>query len=97
MFTITTYTVEIIKDQFGILTGKRYEFILELDVPEEDELYSENGISLRVIYKEEEGQTGIVKYEFIESSTGKYLDFELESEEEAQVEAFCKEHYMEAE
>ncbi len=97
MFAITAYTVELIKDQFGILTGRRYEFMLELEVPEEDELYSENGISLRVIYKEDDGQTAIVKYEFIESSSNKYLDFELEDEEALLIDAFCKEHYTEAE
>ncbi len=97
MFTITAYTVEYIKDPFGILPGKRFEFMLEIDVPEEDELYSENGLCLRVIYREQEGRTGIVKYEFIERNTNKYLDFELEAEEEAFVDAFCKDHYPEAE
>lgn len=93
MFTITAYTVELIKDPFGIITGKRYEFMLEIEVSEEDELYSENGLILRVIYNVEEARTNIVKYEFMEKSTNRYLDFELEEEEVALVEAFCKERY----
>lgn len=97
MIEIAAYTVESIPDKFGIISGKRYEFMLEIEVSEEDELYSEGGLYLRVIYKEEEGRTGIVKYEFIERSTNKYLDFELENEEEALVESFCKEHYLESE
>jgi hypothetical protein len=97
MFEITAYTVESVPDKFGIITGKRYEFMLEIEVSEEDELYSEDGLFLRVIYKEDEGRTGIVKYEFIERSTSKYLDFELDDEETAFVESFCKERYMESE
>jgi hypothetical protein len=97
LFTITAYTVELVKDPFGILSGNRYEFILEIEVPEEDELFSEQGVLLRVIYTEGEERSGIVKYEFIERNTNKYLDFELESEEETFVEAFCKERLSEAE
>lgn len=96
MFAITTYTVEAIQDKFGILSGNRYEFMLEIEVEEEDELYSENGLDLRVIYKEEDGRTSIVKYEFIEKTTNKYVDFELEDDEADFVDAFCKEHYKEA-
>lgn len=92
MFSITTYTVEQIKDPFGILSGKRYEWMLEIEVEEEDELYSENGLQLRVIYQVEDEQSKIVNYEFLESGTNRYLDFELEDEEKAFVEAFCKEH-----
>ncbi len=54
MFDITEYSVELMKDPFGILTGKRYEFLLDLDVPEDDELHHEEGVSLRVIYVVEE-------------------------------------------
>jgi hypothetical protein len=96
LFTITAYTVELIKDPFGILSGTRYEFILEIEVPEEDELYSDQGVLLRVIYTEDEARSGITKYEFLERNTNKYLDFELESEEEKFVEAFCKVRLSEA-
>lgn len=96
MDNITAYSVELVKDPFGILTGKRYEFILDLDVDEEDELYSENGIYLRVIYGGEEGKMGIVKYHIHERVTDKYMDFDLEEDELAEIEAFCKDHLNEA-
>lgn len=97
MFEITGYTVEWIRDPFGIIPGKRYEFLLDIDVDDEDELHSDNGLSLRVIYRVEEDREGIVKYEFLERGTGKYLDFELEEDEAAEVAAFCKSHYAEGE
>jgi hypothetical protein len=96
MITITEYSVEMIKDPFGILTGQRYEFILDFAVPEDDELYSENELYIRVIYRVEEDKSGIVKYEIFEKTTQQYLDFDLEEDELAVVEAFCKEHASEA-
>lgn len=96
MLTINEYKVVLIRDPFGILAGERYEFLLDIEVPEEDELHSENGSYLRVIYSVEESRTAIVKYEIFEKSTDRYLDFDLDEEEEQQVEAFCKEHYLEA-
>ncbi|WP_127579133.1 DUF6509 family protein [Paenibacillus koleovorans] len=95
MFSITEYTVERVKDPFGILAGSRYEFILELEVDEEDELYSENGLNLRVVYRVEEARQGVAKYEFLDRSTNHYIDFELEEDEAALVESFCREHYIE--
>ncbi len=96
MFTITAYTVELIKDPFAILTGERYEFLLDIEVQEEDDLHTENGLYLRVIYLVEEGKTGIIKYEFLEKQTDQYYDFEMEDDEKAGVTAFCHEHYSEA-
>lgn len=93
MLTITEYSVELVKDPFGILTGKRYEFILDIDVPEDDELFSENGLYVRVIYGVDESRSRIVKYEIFEKSTDRYVDIELEDEEVAELEAFCKENY----
>lgn len=97
MFEITSYSVEWIKDPFGIIPGRRYEFLLDIEVDEEDEIYSAHGLTLRVIYRVEEEREGIVKYEFLDKGTGKYLDFDMEEEEEAMTAAFCKEHYAEAE
>jgi hypothetical protein len=96
MLTFTSYSVELIKDPFGILSGERYEFLLDIEVPEDDELYSENDLYIRVIYRVEEGNSGIVKYEIFEKKTQRYLDFDLEDDEIAVVEAFCKEHLSEA-
>ncbi|NOU96679.1 pullulanase [Paenibacillus sp. LMG 31456] len=93
--TITAFSVEQVKDPFKILTGERYEFILDIEVPEDDELYSESGLYIRVIYRVEESLTGILRYEIFERNTAKYLDFDLEEDEEALLSAFCKENLPE--
>ncbi|MCY9664207.1 DUF6509 family protein [Paenibacillus alginolyticus] len=95
MFTMTSYTVELVKDPFGILTGQRYEFLIDIEVEEDDELYSESGLYIRAIYSVEEEKSGIMKYELYEKTTQLYLDFDLEDDEVAAVEAFCKEHFHE--
>ncbi len=97
MFTITGYSVELVKDPFGILSGKRYEFILDIEVEEDDELYSEQGLYVRVIYGVDGGQASIVKHEIFERTTERLLDFELEDDELDVVKAFCEEHVGEAE
>lgn len=96
MFTITSYTVEIIKDPFGILSGQRYEFLIDIEVEEDDELFSESGLYIRAIYNVDEGKSGLLKYEIYEKTTQLYLDFDLEDDEVAVVEAFCKEHVLES-
>ncbi|MGO4269393.1 DUF6509 family protein [Paenibacillus sp. TAF58] len=95
MFTMTSYTVELVKDPFGILTGQRYEFLIDIEVEEDDELYSESGLYIRAIYSVEEEKSGIMKYELYEKTTQLYLDFDLEDDEVAAVEAFCKAHFQE--
>lgn len=95
MFTITTYTVELVRDPFGILTGQRYEFLIDIEVEEDDELYSESGLYIRAIYNVTEETSSLMKYELYEKTTELYLDFDLEEDEIAVVEAFCKEHYLE--
>jgi hypothetical protein len=96
MIKITSYTVELVKDPFGILTGQRYEFMLDIDVEEDDELYSESGLYIRAIYNVEESSARLMQYELYEKTTQLYLDFDLEDDEVAVVEAFCKEHFQEA-
>ncbi|HEY0828268.1 MAG TPA: DUF6509 family protein [Bacilli bacterium] len=95
MLTITDYSVELIKDPFGILTGERFEFLLDLEVPEDDELYSVNGIYLRAIYLVEESRDELMKYEIFEKNTDQYLELELEEDELQEVSIFCKAHWME--
>ncbi|MNO94919.1 hypothetical protein D3C76_865490 [compost metagenome] len=95
MLTITKHTVKLIKDPFNILTGTRYEFILEVDVEEDDELYLENGLNVRVIYSVDEGKSTIVKYELLERTSERYVDFELEEDEIEVLDTYCKEHVME--
>jgi len=96
MLTINGYSVEFVKDPFGILSGKRYEFLIDIELPEEDELHSEKGLYLRVVYSVEESGNRIIKHEIIEKETDRHLEFELEDEEEKFVLAFCEEHYNEA-
>ena len=95
MLTITNHTVKLIKDPFNILTGTRYEFILEIDVPEDDELYFEDGLNVRVIYAVDEIRTGIVKYEILERTSERYVEFDLEDDEIAVVDTYCREHLSE--
>lgn len=95
MLTFKGYNVENVKDPFGILTGKRYEFLIELDVPEDDELYVESGVTVRTIVKVVEEQISIVSYELQETTTGELLDFDLEEDEEEALLLFCKEHLPE--
>ncbi|MFC0212669.1 DUF6509 family protein [Paenibacillus chartarius] len=93
MFTITGHRAEYIRDPYGIVPGERYEFHLDLEVEEDDELFSEQGVYIRVIYGVQDGKGGIVKYELYEKGQpDKYLDFELEDEELAETAAYCESH-----
>ncbi|MCQ6561397.1 DUF6509 family protein [Paenibacillus mendelii] len=95
MLTIKEYTVESIRDPYGILSGQRYEFRFDLDVPEEDELYVENGVYVKTVFMVDGEQSRILSYHFYEASTDRYLDFDMEPEEEEALAAFCKEHLAE--
>lgn len=92
MFEIKSYTVEKMNDPFGILSGDRYEFFLEIEVPEDDELYTDKGIMLRVIFVVDNQEEQISKYEFIENGSEEILDFELEEDEVQMVKDFCSQH-----
>ncbi|MDU5145486.1 MAG: DUF6509 family protein [Paenibacillus dendritiformis] len=96
MLTITDYSVESVKDPFRILAGRRYEFRLDIEVPEDDELYSEHGVYVRVIYAVEAERSYIVKHEIYERTTDRYLELDLEDDEIAAVNLFCSDHYAEA-
>ena len=95
MIEITEYEAELINDQFGILPGNRYEFLLFIDVPEDDELFHENGVYVRVLFKVDGDQKEILSYTLHERSENKALDFELEEDELALLENFCMQHYEE--
>jgi hypothetical protein len=92
MLTITEYTVEKLEDPFNILTGDRYEFFLYLDVPEDDELHTDKGLALKVLYTVHEDKQSITNYHFLETETNEYLDFELEDDEKEMIEAFCRDN-----
>lgn len=92
MLTITEYTVEEIKDPFGIIEGDRYEFILYINVPEDDELYNEKGIYIKALFGVNGDESKLIKYDLYEAESNQYLDFDLEEDEEKEVFEFCKTH-----
>lgn len=94
---ITGYTVEKIEDPFGILSGERFELFLNIEVPEDDELYSEKGLKIKVLYIVDGDTSKMSHYHIVENTTERVLDFELEEDEETLIESFCKEHVGEAE
>jgi len=89
---IKEYTVEEIKDPFGIIEGDRYEFILFIDVPEDDELYNEKGIYIKALFGVKGEESKLIKYDLFEVESNEYLDFDLEEDEELEVLEFCKTH-----
>ncbi|MFT8323064.1 MAG: DUF6509 family protein [Bacillus sp. (in: firmicutes)] len=91
---INEFTVEKINDPTGILSGERYEFFLNLEMDEDDDLSTIQGLQLKVLFFVEGDNTKILNYDFYNSSENKYLDFALEEEEVAEVYAFCKENYI---
>ncbi|ANE47670.1 pullulanase [Paenibacillus swuensis] len=97
MLDITEYSVEVIKDPFSIIAGKRYEFLMDLDLDEEDELYTSNGIYIRAIYSVGDGDSRLIKYDLLEKTTDLLLDYDLEEDEEAELKQFCHDHWKESE
>lgn len=91
---ILAYMMDEIKDPTNILEGQRFEFLLDIEVDEEDELYTEGGIDLRVIVSKNDDDIKIANYFFIQKSDQAILDFGLEDEEEAEVLAFVKQHVL---
>lgn len=95
MLMFGEYSAELVKDPFGILTGERYEFMIGLELPEEDELYSDNGVSVRALVRVDGGESKLISYDLLETTTLKMLDYDLEDDEEAQLADFCREHLPE--
>ncbi|SDD78347.1 hypothetical protein SAMN04488126_10182 [Bhargavaea beijingensis] len=89
---ITGHTVELLNDPTGIIEGDRYEFFLDLNLDEEDELYTEGGVKLRVLFAVQDGREWIANYDFIEAATGKAMGFALEEDEEKEVLEYCRTH-----
>ena len=96
MLNITEFEVQLINDAFGILPGDRYEFLIYLDVPEDDELYNENGVYIRALFVVDGEEKKLLKYDLVESGENKVLDFDLEDDEIQAVTEFCEQHYHEA-
>ncbi len=93
---ITQFSMEEILDPTNIIEGKRYEFILDVEVDEEDELYHEAGIEVRVLIAEKGEELFVLNYFVMEKAEGEYLDFALEEEELNEILAFCKEELAKA-
>lgn len=89
---ITSYTLEKIEDPFGILTGERYEYFLDIEVDEDDELFSENGLKIKVLYIVDDNGGRISHYHIIENTTERILEFELEEDEEQLIADYCQTH-----
>lgn len=88
---IKEFSIEELKDPTNIIEGKRYEFILDVEIDEDDEMYSEDGIEIRVLIGHIEDEVRILNYFIIEKGKGEYLDFALEDDEEEMILNFCKE------
>ncbi|MBD8027335.1 pullulanase [Ureibacillus sp. Re31] len=92
---ITQFSLEEIKDPTNIIEGRRFEFLLDVEVDEEDELYSEAGIEVRVLIgQKSEGETYLLNYFIKDKGKNDYLDFALEEDEEAIILEFCKEQLL---
>lgn len=92
---ITQFSLEEIKDPTNIIEGRRFEFLLDVEVDEEDELYSESGIEVRVLIgQKSEGETYLLNYFIKDKGKNDYLDFALEEDEEAIILEFCKEQLL---
>jgi hypothetical protein len=92
ILNITGHTVEKLEDPFGLLSGDRYEFFLHLEVDDEDELYTEKGVGIKLIFVKDEEGAKISNYHFFERGSEKVLDFALEDDEEELVLQYCKEN-----
>ncbi|MGM0750915.1 MAG: DUF6509 family protein [Bacillota bacterium] len=89
---IINHSAEELKDPTGILSGERYEVILDIEVPEDDELYREQGIYIKAIFVRDENGARIVQSTIVERNSEKYLDFELEEDEESLILSYCEEN-----
>ncbi len=87
---ITNHMVEKMNDPTGIIEGQRFEFLLDVEVEEDDELFTEGGLELRVILASEESGVRIVQYHFTDKGSKEVLDFALEDDEELEILAYCK-------
>ncbi len=89
---ITGHTFEKVEDTTGILSGERYEFFIHVEVDEDDDLYSENGLYIKVIFAVNEGTTKLMQYDIYEKTTDNYIDLALEEDEEKILHDYCVQH-----
>ncbi|MFK4997883.1 DUF6509 family protein [Bacillus sp. N9] len=89
---IISHEIEKIVDPTGILSGERYEFLIQIELPEEDEAYTEAGLLLRVIFAIDEHGARMSQYHFVEKSTNQVLDFSMLEEEEQMIAEYCQQN-----
>lgn len=94
MMEITAFLIEEIKDPTNIIEGERFEFLLDIEVDEEDELYCEGGVEIRAIIAKKGEDIRLANYFLIDKGTNDYLDFALEEDEEQEIVAFAREELM---
>lgn len=87
---ISSHSIERLEDPFGILSGERYEFYIHINVSEDDELFSDRGLKVKVLFIRDEKGDRISHYHIIENETEKVLDFNLDEDEEQQLFHYCK-------
>ena len=63
----------------------------DIEVDEEDELYTEAGIEIRAIIGELNGEVRLVNYFLLDKTNNEYLDFALEEDEEAMIKSYREE------
>lgn len=91
---ITAFLIEEIKDPTNIIEGQRFEFLLDIEVDEEDELYCEGGVEIRAIIAKNGEELRLASYFLIDKGSNDYLDFALEDEEEQEIIAFAREQLL---
>ena len=89
---ILAYTMEEIIDPTQIIDGERFEFMLDIKVDEDDELYTEGGLEIRAIVAKKDDETSLANYFITTKANQELLDFALEDEEEEMIFTCCKEH-----
>ncbi len=87
---VIRHTLDKLRDPTNILEGERYEFIIHIEVEEDDELYMENGVYIKLIYAALPQEPRIVQYHLYEDTTNNPLDFELEDDEVDELKEFCR-------
>ncbi|MED3662127.1 DUF6509 family protein [Ureibacillus sp. FSL K6-8385] len=87
---IVNFEMEEWIDPTGIIQGRRFEFLLDVEVDEEDELYSEAGTQIRMLVGDEGEGPYIINYFIIDKKDGKYIELALEEDEEQSLLDFCK-------
>jgi hypothetical protein len=87
---LTLHSIEQLEDPFGILSGDRYEIFFNLEVDEEDELYHEGGLLLKVLYVVEGNASRMAQYHIFEKDSNNFIEVGLEDDEEVLVKEMCE-------